>query len=63
MTMSEANTATKDPICGMTVDPGTALHADRDGKPSYFCSEGCRQKFLSTTAGSKPMDGKKPCCG
>jgi Cu+-exporting ATPase len=36
-----------DPICGMTVDPATALAAERDGETIYFCSEHCRQKFLA----------------
>jgi Cu+-exporting ATPase len=36
-----------DPVCGMTVDPGTARHAEHDGKTHYFCSEGCRTKFLA----------------
>lgn len=51
--MSETKTVAKDPICGMTVDPAKALHVDRDGKTSYFCSEGCKQKFLSAPAGAK----------
>jgi Cu+-exporting ATPase len=38
---------TIDPICGMTVDAATALHADRDGQNYWFCSDRCRQKFLS----------------
>jgi Cu+-exporting ATPase len=37
----------KDPICGMTVDESTSLHAERDGQTFYFCCEHCRQKFLS----------------
>ena len=45
--MSDAKTTTKDPICGMTVDPAKALHADRDGITSYFCGEDCKQKFLA----------------
>ena len=36
-----------DPICGMTVDEASALHAERDGQTFYFCSDHCRQKFLS----------------
>ena len=52
--MKDATSVTKDPVCGMTVDPATALHADRDGKTFYFCSEHCRKKFLSTTAAAKP---------
>jgi len=39
----------KDPICGMSVDKATALHAERDGDTFYFCSEHCRKKFLGQT--------------
>ena len=52
--MNESKSVTKDPVCGMTVDKATALHAERDGQTFYFCSEHCRQKFLSTPAGAKP---------
>ena len=61
--MSETKTVTKDPICGMTVDPAKALHAERDGKTSYFCGESCKQKFLATPAGSKPAGTSGSCCG
>jgi Cu+-exporting ATPase len=43
----------KDPICGMPVDAGKALHAERDGKTHYFCGEKCRTKFLALPSGSK----------
>ena len=46
----------KDPICGMTVDDATALHAERDGHAFYFCSEHCRKAFLSTPATAKPEE-------
>ncbi|MDZ4816568.1 MAG: YHS domain-containing protein, partial [Verrucomicrobiota bacterium] len=36
--MNETTTKAIDPICGMTVDEATALHAERDGKTFYFCS-------------------------
>ncbi|MBN1240894.1 MAG: HAD-IC family P-type ATPase, partial [Gammaproteobacteria bacterium] len=35
----------KDIVCGMTVDPATALAATYDGETYYFCSPGCRSKF------------------
>jgi len=35
-----------DPICNMEVDERTALSGERDGKTWFFCSEGCREKFL-----------------
>lgn len=39
-----------DPICGMSVDPRTAISAEKDGKRWYFCSEYCRTKFLTPAA-------------
>ena len=44
---------TTDPMCGMTVDSASALHAERDGQTFYFCVEHCRQKFMSTPATMK----------
>lgn len=44
----------KDPICGMTVDEETSLHAVRDGQTFYFCSEHCREKFLADCEMTKP---------
>ncbi|HEX3760250.1 MAG TPA: YHS domain-containing protein, partial [Kofleriaceae bacterium] len=41
----------KDPVCGMTVDPATATHrAEHAGRTYYFCSAGCRTKFMSDPA-------------
>lgn len=38
----------KDPVCGMMVDPHTAQHrADHAGHTYYFCSAGCRTKFVA----------------
>ena len=38
-----------DPVCGMTVDPHTAKHrAEHRGHTYYFCSAGCRTKFVSS---------------
>jgi Cu+-exporting ATPase len=42
-----------DPICGMTVDEASVLRAERHGQTYYFCSDHCRQKFLSTPATAK----------
>jgi len=61
--MTESKSATKDPICGMTVDKTTSILSQRDGKTSYFCSEGCRQKFLAISTGSKVEDKVGGCCG
>ena len=38
----------KDPVCGMDVDPHETAHrASHDGQPYYFCSAGCRTKFIA----------------
>ncbi|MDE2306560.1 MAG: heavy metal translocating P-type ATPase [Gammaproteobacteria bacterium] len=37
---------TRDPVCGMTVDPATAEHrAEYDGRTFFFCCAGCQKKF------------------
>lgn len=41
----------KDPVCGMSVDPATTQHhADHEGRPYFFCSAGCRTKFVGDPA-------------
>ena len=35
----------KDPICGMTMDEATTLHAERDGTTFYFCSDTVDKSF------------------
>ena len=38
-----------DPVCGMKVDPDAAKHrGEHDGHTYYFCSGGCREKFLAS---------------
>ncbi len=44
----------KDPICNMEVQETEALTAEFDGKTFYFCSEGCRNKFLTDRACKLP---------
>ena len=51
--MEPTKTEVKDPVCGMMVSPDSALHVERDGHLSYFCSETCRKKFLATPADAK----------
>src|SRR5580693_10482679 len=48
-TWAEATTSlAKDPVCGMSVDPATAKHrAEHGGMTYYFCSAGCRRKFVA----------------
>ena len=48
-----------DPVCGMTVDPATAAHrAAHEGRDYFFCSAGCRTKFVAEPdryLGEKPQ--------
>ena len=38
----------KDPVCGMSVSPRSARHkAEHAGASYYFCSAGCRAKFVA----------------
>jgi P-type Cu+ transporter len=52
-------TMMRDPICGMTVDEATSLHAERDGQTFYFCSPHCREKFLAGPEAAKPEEDTK----
>lgn len=61
--MNAPKEETKDPICGMTVDKATAVHAERDGKTFYFCCGGCRQKFMSNAAPDASDGEAGGCCG
>lgn len=37
---------TKDPVCGMDIDPKTAAgKSDYQGQTYYFCSPGCKKAF------------------
>ena len=45
---TSAESSVIDPVCGMTVDPHTAKHrAEHHSHPYYFCSAGCRTKFVA----------------
>src|SRR4051794_18184952 len=47
-TMQPAANSVRDPVCGMSVDPHTTKHrTEYQGRPYYFCSSRCREKFLS----------------
>jgi Cu+-exporting ATPase len=45
---ARATHVVKDPVCGMDVDPHRAPHlAQHGGRTFYFCSGGCRAKFVA----------------
>jgi uncharacterized protein len=43
----------KDPICGMYMDARLAVRLDKKSEEFYFCSEECKQKYLSDPAASQ----------
>ena len=46
-----ATAGTRDPVCGMAVDPATAVHRhEHDGEAYYFCCAGCLKKFSEDPA-------------
>jgi len=46
MSRAQQEQTVKDPVCGMTVDKGTAAAtAEYAGKTYYFCADHCRQAF------------------
>jgi len=57
-----APTATRDPVCGMTVDMEKAQHrATHDGREFGFCSAGCKGKFEASP--ETYMSATDPVCG
>jgi xanthine dehydrogenase accessory factor len=50
-----------DPVCGMTVQIGTARHrATHDGRTYYFCSAGCRAEFESNPPAYVKAEAEAP---
>ena len=62
MTEPRPITLTRDPVCGMEVDPATARHhATHAGHDFHFCSPGCREKFLADPEAY--LTATDPVCG
>jgi YHS domain-containing protein len=51
----------QDPVCGMHVEtataPATAVH---EGETVYFCSDGCRLRFVTAADGAAAANGRAP---
>ncbi|MDH3665490.1 MAG: heavy metal translocating P-type ATPase [Paracoccaceae bacterium] len=62
--MADTNTIaiTRDPVCGMTVDPeaGKPCH-EHEGHVFHFCNPGCREKFVA--APENYITATDPVCG
>ncbi len=42
-----AGTEERDPVCGMKVSPASVHHHGHGGEIYYFCSAGCKEKFVA----------------
>jgi len=59
---SPAEAVTRDPVCGMTVDPSAGKPtAEHGGHLFHFCSERCHSKFLA--APENYLTARDPVCG
>jgi Cu+-exporting ATPase len=48
ISIMQTSGVSKDPVCGMSVDPATAKQqADYHGKTYFFCCGGCKVKFVA----------------
>ena len=55
-------TVTRDPVCGMTVDPNAGKPSlDYQGRTFHFCCNGCKAKFEA--APESYLTAKDPTCG
>jgi putative ABC transport system ATP-binding protein len=41
-----------DPVCGMHLEPSTAVSIEQDGQRFYFCAQGCREQFERESSGA-----------
>ena len=57
-----ADVVVRDPVCGMTVDPGAGKPtAEHERRPYHFCSERCRLQFVAEP--EKYLTATDPVCG
>ena len=49
-----------DPVCGMTVDPATAVTVEHDGQMYYFCESACADTFRDDPDRWIPVDSATP---
>jgi Cu+-exporting ATPase len=60
-TAGRTDSQKRDPVCGMAVNPATAKHSENhDGVRYYFCSAGCRDKFVAEPAKYLKADAPTP---
>jgi Cu+-exporting ATPase len=61
-TKHRTDSVTRDPVCGMTVDPAAGKPVlEHDGHVYHFCRAGCRDKFAADPAAY--AEARDPVCG
>lgn len=61
-TAQAAETVTRDPVCGMTVDPEAGKpRLEHDGHVYHFCHDGCRDRFAADP--DAYIEAEDPVCG
>ncbi len=51
-----ANLTVKDPVCGMYLDPRLAIRVQGEKGAFHFCSEQCRDQFMSNPGQFRPEE-------
>jgi Cu+-exporting ATPase len=56
-----SNTITIDPVCGMAVDPRSAIAVDYSGARYHFCESACAETFREDPKRwVRPEGGRQP---
>lgn len=62
MKTTHSDTITRDPVCGMLVDPAAGKPSvEHDGHTIHFCSPGCKDKFVADPQAY--LTAEDPVCG
>jgi uncharacterized protein len=59
-TESASNQMVKDPVCGMYMDSRLAVRLENRRENYYFCSEECKNKYLSNPGGTGAASAAPP---
>jgi uncharacterized protein len=57
---AEPNNMVKDPVCGMYMDSRLAVRLENRKESYYFCSEECKDKYLSRSGEGEGMRNAPP---
>jgi uncharacterized protein len=58
--VNASNQMVKDPVCGMYMDSRLAVRLENRRENYYFCSEECKEKYLSNPGGTSAAGAAPP---